>query len=252
RGRSKPPPTTYEENDVMRICRSTLLATLLLTGTAALAQDEEGFSGRAALGYLATTGNTETESLNVSFLMGWNYEPWHHRFAGLAVNSSTSGLTTAEAYGLSWKTDYDITATSYWYGLLAWDQDEFSTYDQQVREAVGYGRHFIDTERHVLSGEAGIGARQADLRDGTSQDEAILRLSGEYLWNVSETSNFKQTLAVESGSDNTYLEAKSSLSADIMDDLALVVSYTIKSNSDVLPGTEKTDTFTSISVEYTF
>jgi putative salt-induced outer membrane protein len=236
----------------MRIRRVPLLATLLLTGTAALAQDEEGFSGRAALGYLSTTGNTETESLNVNFLMGWNYAPWHHRFSGLAVRSSTSNVTTAEAYGLSWKTDYDITDTAYWYGLVAWDKDEFSAYDQQIREAVGYGRHFIDTERHVLSGEVGIGARQADLRDGTSQDETILRLSGGYLWSISETSSFNQTLAVESGSDNTYLEAKSSLSADIRDNLALVVSYTIKSNSDVLPGTEKTDTFTSISVEYSF
>ena len=236
----------------MRIRAVSIFAALLLVGTAAFAQDEEGFSGRAALGYLSTTGNTETESLNASFLMGWNYEPWHHRFSGLAVRSSTSEVTTAEAYGLSWKTNYDITESSYWYGLVAWDQDEFSSYDQQIREALGYGRHFIDTERHVLSGEVGAGARQADLRDGTSQDETILRLSGDYLWNISETSSFNQTLAIEGGSDNTYFEAKSSLSADIRDNLALVVSYTVKSNSDVLPGTEKTDTFTSVSVEYTF
>jgi putative salt-induced outer membrane protein len=236
----------------MRICRVPLLAALLFTGTAALAQDEEGFSGRAALGYLSTTGNTETESLNTTFLMGWNYARWHHRFSGLAVRSSTASVTTAEAYGLSWKTNHDITETAYWYGLLAWDKDEFSAYDQQIREAIGYGRHFISTERHMLSGEVGIGARQADLRDGTSQDETILRLSGDYLWNISETSSFNQTLAIESGEDNTYLEAKSSLSADIRDNLALVVSYTIKSNSEVLPGTEKTDTFTSVSVEYSF
>jgi putative salt-induced outer membrane protein len=236
----------------MRICRVPLLAALLFTGAAALAQDEEGFSGRAALGYLSTTGNSETESLNANFLMGWNYAPWHHRFSGLAVRSSTASVTTAQAYGLSWKTNSDITETAYWFGLLAWDRDEFSAYDQQIREAAGYGRHFISTERHALSGEVGIGARQADLRDGASQDETILRLSGDYLWNISETSSFNQTLSIESGEDNTYLEAKSSLSANIRDNLALVVSYTIKSNSDVLPGTERTDTFTAISVEYSF
>jgi putative salt-induced outer membrane protein len=236
----------------MRICRVPLLAALLFTGTAALAQDEEGFSGRAALGYLSTTGNTETESLNTNFLMGWNYAPWHHRFSGLAVRSSTASVTTAEAYGLSWKTNSDITETAYWYGLLAWDKDEFSAYDQQIRESAGYGRHFISTERHALSGEVGIGARQADLRDGASQDETILRLSGDYLWNISETSSFNQTLSIESGEDNTYLEAKSSLSANIRDNLALVVSYTVKSNSEVLPGTERTDAFTAISVEYSF
>jgi len=236
----------------MRVRLLAMLFALAMFATESFAQDEEGFSGRAALGYLSTTGNTETESVNVNFEMGWNYDRWHHRFSGLAVQSSTSNVTTAEAYGLNWKTDYDINDTSYWYGLVAWNKDEFSAYDQQIREAVGYGRHFIDTERHELSGEVGAGARQADLRDGTKQDEAILRLSGEYIWRISETSRFSQTLAVEDGSDNTYLEATSSLSADIMESLALVVSYTIKSNSDVLPGTEKTDTFTSVSIEYSF
>ena len=236
----------------MRTRRFLLLTTCLLTAATAIAQEEEGFSGRAALGYLSTTGNTETESVNVNFLMGWNYAPWHHRFSGLAVRSSTASVTTAEAYGLSWKTNYDISETAYWYGLLAWDKDEFSAYDQQIREAVGYGRRFINTERHVLSGEVGAGFRQADLRDGTSQDRTILRLSGDYVWTISDSSTFNQTLAIESGSDNTYLEAKSSLSADIRDNLALVVSYTVKSNSDVLPGTEKTDTFTAVSVEYSF
>ena len=236
----------------MRVRLLAMLFALTIFSVPSFAQDEEGFSGRAALGYLSTTGNTETQSINVNFEMGWNYDRWHHRFSGLAVQSSTSNVTTAKAYGLNWKTDYDINDTSYWYGLVAWNKDEFSAYDQQIREAIGYGRHFIDTERHELSGEVGVGARQADLRDGTKQDKAILRLSGEYIWRISETSRFSQTLAIEDGSDNTYLEATSSLSADIMESLALVVSYAIKSNSDVLPGTEKTDTFTSVSIEYSF
>jgi putative salt-induced outer membrane protein len=236
----------------MKFSRIFVLAAIVMLASPSFAQDEEGFSGRAALGYLSTTGNTETESLNINFEMGWNYDAWHHRFLGLAVYSSTSNVRTAEAYGLNWETAYDINENAYWYGLVAWNKDKFSAYDQQIREAVGYGRRFINSERHELSGEVGVGARQADLRDGTKQDEAILRLSGEYIWRISETSRFNQTLAVEDGSDNTYLEATSSLSADIMESLALVVSYTIRSNSDVLPGTEKTDTFTSVSIEYSF
>ena len=136
---------------MIRIRRFLVLAVLTVFATAGFAQDEEGFSGRAGLGYLSTTGNTETESLNVNFEMGWNYAPWHHRFAGLAVQSSTSSVTTAEAYGLNWQTDYDIDENAYWYGLIAWNKDEFSPYEQQIREAVGYGRRFIQTERHVLN-----------------------------------------------------------------------------------------------------
>lgn len=236
----------------MRIRSLFVVAIFALLATTSFAQDEEGFSGRAGLGYLSTTGNTETESLNVNFEMGWNYAPWHHRFAGLAVQSSTSGVSTAEAYALNWKSDYDINEESYWYGVAAWNKDEFSPYEQQSRIAGGYGRRIIQTERHELSGEIGAGYRQSDLRDGTSTDKSILRLSGDYVWTISETSRFAQTLAIESGSDNTYTEAVSSLGVDINDDLALVVSYTLRNNSDVLPGTEKTDTFTAVTIEYSF
>ena len=237
----------------MRTSKKLLaIAALTMVAGTGFAQDEEGFSGRAALGYLATSGNTENDSLNANLGLWWNYEPWSHSLLGRAVNSSTSGVTTAEAYSLNWKSNYAINETDYIFGLLAWDKDEFSAYEQQVREAIGYGRRFIDSERHILNGQAGIGARQADLRNGVSQDEAILHLGGDYRWIISETSEFSQTLLIDSGSDNTYLEATSALSADVRENLALVISYTIKNNSDVLPGTEKTDTFTAISLEYTF
>ena len=40
------------------------------------------------------------------------------------------------------------------------------------------------------------------------------------------------------------------MSAKLLGDLALVASYTIKNNSDVPPLTEKTDTYTALSLEY--
>jgi putative salt-induced outer membrane protein len=69
---------------------------------------------------------------------------------------------------------------------------------------------------------------------------------------LSETATFTQDLAVESGSTNTYMESKTALSARLVRNLALVASYTIKSNSEVPVGTEKTDTFTALSLEYAF
>jgi putative salt-induced outer membrane protein len=42
------------------------------------------------------------------------------------------------------------------------------------------------------------------------------------------------------------------VSAKLLGDLALVASYTIKHNSDVSALTEKTDTYTALSLEYAF
>ena len=227
-------------------------AILLLISTLGFAQDEEGFSGRVALGYLATSGNSESDNLNTNFVLGWNYAPWSHRLRAAAVRATSNNVDTAEAYDLSWQSNYDFNERAYAFGRVAWAKDKFSGYDKQLRETVGYGRRFIDTERHSLDGEIGGGARQADLRDGRTQDEAIIRLNLDYTWTISDTSTFGQSLAIESGSDNTNTEAVTSLSADIFGGVALVVSYTIRSNSDVPVGLEKTDTFTAVSLEYSF
>ena len=63
---------------------------------------------------------------------------------------------------------------------------------------------------------------------------------------------FNQILTVEGGPENVFLESSSSFSTYVRENLALVTSFSLKSNTDVLPGSKKTDTFTAISLEYTF
>lgn len=207
---------------------------------------------KATLGYLATSGNTESSSLNTGFLVQYTHGRWAHALDGLAIRSTEEEATTAEAYALGWKSEYNWTDTNYLFGRVDWRKDRFSGYDQQMSETVGYGRRLIDTGVHVLNAEIGAGARQSDLADGTSEDEAIVRGGLDYLWKLSETAEFTQVVAVESGSENTYLESVTALKARLVERLALVASYTIKNNSDVPPATEKTDTFTALSLEYTF
>lgn len=237
----------------MNLCfrLSSGLALFALTGSA-LAQGDEGLSGKVAFGYLSTTGNAENENLNLNFSGEHIRGNWTHSLEGQAVKANTNDVTTAESYGLAWQTEYDFSENNYAFGRVDWDKDEFSAYEKQTREIVGYGRRILESERHMLNGEAGIGARQGDLRDGTSQDDQIGRLSLDYTWTISETATFEQTFAVESGSDNTYTETMSSLSADVWGDFAIVLSYTIKRNSTVPAGVAKRDTNTAISLEYSF
>jgi len=235
----------------LRWAVAAAVSTFSANAVLAQAQDE-GLSGQVALGYLATSGNSDSENLSFGFAGDYYGEVWHHNLEGRSVKASTSGITTAEAHALSWQSDRDFGEKSYMFARAAWDQDKFSGYDQQVREVIGYGRHFIATERHELNGEIGIGARQSDLRDGTSDDESITRLSVDYSFQLSETAEFEQLLGVESGSNNTYTEAVTRLSADVWGDLAVVLSYTVKRNSDVPVGSVKRDTFTAIALEYSF
>lgn len=226
---------------------------LLLPAVAVQAQEESTpWTGSAALGLLATSGNSETTNANLSLGLNYDLDRWHHAFGAAAAGADTSGTTTAERYKANYKAKYDFTEFDYVFGLLAYEKDKFSGYDQQTTEAIGYGRRIINQDNQVLNLEAGAGFKQNDLRDNTSEDSAIVRIGGDYLWKFSDTARFTQVLAIERGSDNTYLESISAVKATLLDDLGLVFSYTIKNNSDVPVGSEKRDTFTAISLEYGF
>ena len=138
------------------------------------------------------------------------------------------------------------------FGRLDWRKDRFSSITEQFSQSVGYGRRLIDTDKHSLNGEVGIGARQSDLSDGTDESDTIYTGRLTYAWQISDTASFGQSLLLEAGSSNTFTESVTELKARLVGGLALVASYTIRNNSDGLPGTEKTDTRTAISLEYAF
>lgn len=236
--------------------RNVCVIGLLLLATPLIAAEEEEeespWSGNVKLGYLATSGNTESSSLNSGFHLAYTLEKWLHEATAAAIQSSESDATTAEAYDLGWNSRRSRTEQDFLFGRLDWRKDRFSSIEEQFSQSVGYGRRLLDKEAHKLEGELGIGARQSDLADGTDESEMIITGRLTYGWTISETAGFGQGFVVESGSSNTFSESVTSLKAQLVGSLALVASYTIRHNSEVVPGTESTDTFTALSLEYAF
>ena len=229
-----------------------LATPFLATAQDQPAEDEDGWSGKATLGYLATSGNTENSTLNSGLEVGFATGAWAHAVTAAAITASENEVTTAEAYDLGWKTERELTEKSYLFGRLNWRKDNFGAYDTQFSQTLGYGRRIIDNDVHKLNAEVGAGARQSEFQDGTKENETILRGGAFYTWQFSETANFQQDLTIEAGDENTNLVSFSAVSAKLLGDLALVASFTVKHNTEVPPLTEKTDTYTALSLEYAF
>ena len=234
--------------------RIALIAAALIAPVSLMAQEEpeSPWSGKATLGYLATSGNTENSTLNTGVEVGYKTGQWQHLASATAISASENDVNTAEAYTAGWKSEWNITDANYAFGQLDWRKDVFGAFDTQFSQTIGYGRRLIKTDKHLLNIEAGLGARQSETQDGISEDEVIFRGGAYYKWLFSETAEFRQDMTVESGSDNTYLEAVTAISAKLVGNVALVASYTVKHNTDVPALTEKTDTYTALSLEYVF
>ena len=234
--------------------RSVWVIGLLTLSAPLLAAEEEQspWAGKATLGYLATSGNTDNTSLNTAFEINYSVGDWNYRFDARAINTTEDDATTAEAYEAGWKSERDFSEHNYLFGQLHWRKYRFSGYETQFSQTAGYGRRLIDTEAHKLNAEIGGGARQSELATGGDENEFIARGGLNYTWQISENATFQQEMAVEAGDENTYFESVTKLSAGLIGNLSLVASYTVKNNSEVPPLTEKTDTYTALSLEYTF
>ncbi|TQV76897.1 DUF481 domain-containing protein [Aliikangiella marina] len=229
---------------------------------------EEGCKGKweasVEFGYVAITGNQDSNSLNARFAVSYEVEKWRHEGNIAIVESSTeeniSGTvveTKAERLTAQAKSDYKFSKKGYAFGILDYDDTKDSGFEYQASFAAGMGYSFIKDDEHSLDGELGFGSRTSkteatDLLPSDSNSETITRIAGKYVWKISEHSQFEQKLSTEIGEDNTITKSYSGLSANVMENLALKLSYSIKDQTDVPVGNEETETTTAFTVVYTF
>ena len=119
------------------------------------AGQRDPFSGQAAFGYLAMSGNTDSTSANASLGLLYHRAAWSHELDLSAVSATSAQATIAQAYSATYESRRAYGERAYLFMALDWQQDRFSAYDRQVSESIGYGRRLLDRERHVLNAEVG-------------------------------------------------------------------------------------------------
>ncbi len=214
---------------------------------------EEGWSGEAEVGFVATTGNSETESFNARFALRNEAYPWRHETRLEALRSSDEDETTAERYLFAHKSDYRFGENRYLFGTVRYEDDRFSGYDYRISETFGYGRRVYEEPGVSLDLEAGFGGRHSLPEESDErEDEVILRGAGNLIWQISPSARFTEQLFVESGDRNTFTESVSALKLKINGNLATKLSYTVRHNTDVPEYTENTDTISSVTLVIDF
>ncbi|MCF6282644.1 MAG: DUF481 domain-containing protein [Candidatus Polarisedimenticolaceae bacterium] len=235
-----------------RIKLAALLISMALSSTV-FATDNNSWTGEAELGLVSTTGNTETETFSGKAKVENDRLQWHHTATLETLSAKTSGTKTAERYFVTGKSDYKVSERSYAFARLSYEDDRFSGYEYQANAALGAGYHAIKGERLTLDVEAGPGLRQSKLDDADeSEREGTLYLAGLLDWKLSDSANFTEALTVEMGEDATITKSVTGLKSQIVGNLAMKITYTIKNSSDVPDDVEETDTETAVTLVYSF
>jgi putative salt-induced outer membrane protein len=228
---------------------ATAVACALAAGTATAAD----WTGKGTFGGVLARGNTETETINAILDVQTVVAPWTHKLGASILRTVTNDITSADRWELRGETNYDLNERSYLFGTVRYEDDAFTDFAYQATLAGGYGYRFIMTDTTKLEGQLGLGYRETELRlTGEQADDVIVRGAMNFEHRLTDTTLVYDRFLVEHGSENTYLQNALGLEVKINDTFALGLDYSVRHNSDVLPGTEKTDQVLTANLVYGF
>ena len=233
--------------------RSTGMAVVLVIGGLASGTAAADWSGKGTFGGVLARGNTETETINFNVDVENKVDVWTHKAGASMLRTVTDDITSADRWELRGESQYSLTERSYLFGAIRYEDDAFTDYDYQATLSGGYGYRFIASDTTKLEGQIGVGYREAELRlSGEQQDDAILRGAIDYQHKLTATTLVYDRFLVESGSENTFVQNALGIEVKINDSFALGLDYSVRHNTDVLPGTDETDQVLTANLVYGF
>jgi len=211
------------------------------------------WSGDLAAGYVKSSGNANASTLNVKFDLDWKSAPWENLLTGSAYKANSNGDSTDEKYSIGNKLLFNLNPDDYVFGQVNYDNDHFGAITERYSGSAGYGRHLLRTPTQTLDLDLGVGANRTR-EQGSEQFESdvIGTFDATYIWKISASSQFKQTLRTEFSPSNTYVNPISELKLTIIRNFFAALGYEIRYNSETPAGTHHTDQITTINVGYSF
>lgn len=234
--------------------RKTLLATVITSlTTSAIVQAEDGWKGETELGYVLTTGNTDTETTHGKFGISNTTGALTTSLKLEALSGKDNNTTTKEKYNTALKFDYSLTEVSYLTSQLTYEKDRFSGFTFQSTASAGYGHKLVNNDTVKLAIEAGPGYRRDRIdTTGKIDDEAIGRFALDFAWKLSENAEFSEVFTIEAGDNNQIYKSEAALKSTIVGNLAMKISHQAKYVQEVPEGSKRRDDLVGVTLVYGF
>lgn len=229
------------------------------------------YTASAELGMLFKTGDTNSADVKAGFDFTHEAGAWKSTVnLGLLVKKSEEEdengedhfTTSDQKWTAVGQTNYTIDKASpnYIYGNASYEDDRFSSFDNQSSISAGWGRRWYETEKTTLDADIGPGFKR-DVVSATDTDPEeintafIIQAQALYTREINEHVLFKQLLvakyAPKADANSTY-KARTSISTKLLETLQLKFSFTVDYNTDVDEDKENVNTETAMTLVYSF
>lgn len=206
-----------------------------------------------SLSYVATTGNSDTQTGGTDFVFKRKPDPWGITGKFSYMQAKDKGVKTAErtsaqvrgnrAFGKRWEAFVGVAGMS----------DRFSGIHRRYLVETGGTYKALTGPKQHLAFDAGLTRTREEYTDLTRRNFFGGLLGARYEWDFSKGSKFTQNLAYYPDFDqsaNWRFESETALQAALNDHLALKAGVQIRYDHAPQPGFKRTDTTSTVSLVF--
>ncbi|MEO8277732.1 MAG: DUF481 domain-containing protein [Thermoanaerobaculia bacterium] len=209
------------------------------------------WTGSLGLSYLATSGNTDTESLGFLASFVRQPTPWGLEVNALATRSETEGVKSAERLYGGVRGKRTLNERFDAFVGLSYERNEFAGFDSRVLVEAGGIWKAVTGPVHELAFDAGVTWTAEDPVIGDRDDFAGALAGLAYAWKISSSAALRERLVFYPNfetSDDWRLRSETALEAAIVSSWAVRVGYLYTRDNLPAPGFGKSDSATSVSL----
>lgn len=213
---------------------------------------EDGIKSSVESGLIFTSGNTDTRTVNVKGKIEHTKGKSRNTLGAEALYVDGDEGKLSEKYLGEANTAYQFAEKTYVYVNAKLERDLFSGYAYQGVASTGLGYRLINDDIMTLDLEGGPGYRQTKLDEEEADGEFIGRIAGKLVYNLGKKSVFTEEITSEISSDAAITKSVTAVTAQVVGNMAMKVSLTIKHNSGAPSDVDKVDSETALTLVYTF
>ena len=206
---------------------------------------QTGWSGTVTLGLGLVTGNTETETVNLTADAEYRRKQDRTTLGALYIREEQFGLTTQDKQGARAQYDYFITDKTYVLGQAGYFADAIANLDSRLTAGAGAGHQFFEKEKLKLNGEAGLSYVDEVFDNATPDNEYwALRAAYNVAWFPSPAWEVAQSLSVFPELEdfsNYILNSDARVKVTLSDKLFAQLQWLHIFNETPAAGAERTD-----------
>ncbi len=188
------------------------------------------FTGRAELSFVATSGNTSTQSLGVGIELSYKPIDWSFIAKGNYIRAEANGEENARSIDASFRAGRTLTAQLEAFGQVGYLQNTYAGIDSQYSGDAGLAFKVLTGPTHHLKAEGSVGYLKENHVLGDNLSFALLKAGLGYRWAFSKTADFTNdatfTYDLKDSTDWRFGN-KAALTGSLTSALSMKLSWTL-------------------------